>query len=295
MNTKLVSLMLVFVLVFSAISLASCSEAEPLPEGVSELPDLEASELAASLTDESGVIQWPAELLPEGFPVPEYDEIYSVSREDNELRIILLSKVKYGSNRKDILFNTKLAEAGYVFYMPLDLTDSTAMPAVNRDGWRVRTYNSKTEERLAPFAEKYGYAYEINVRQTVLEVPDSLFWKYPSPDTDLGYESKMLDEWPTELLPENIPVPNPDAIISMEVRPNGVFITLKEYLSNGKTYEQMLAEAGYYQMALQPHRDKDGNYYYVEYLGSSTSENEDGDYYVKTAFQICKYNEYIEK
>ena len=212
MNRKLVSLLLAVVLVLSALVLASCSEAEPLPEGVSALPDLDASELAASLADESGVIQWPAELLPEGFPVPEYDEIYSVSREDNELTIILLSKVKYGSSRKDVLFNTKLAEAGYVFYMPLDLTDSTSMPAVNRDGWRVRTYNSRTDERLAPFAEKYGYAYEINVRQTVLEVPDSLFWKYPSPDTDLGYESKMLDEWPVELLPNNVPVPNPDKI-----------------------------------------------------------------------------------
>ena len=46
----------------------------------------------------------------------------------------------------------------------------------------------------------------------------------------------------------------------MEVRPNGVFITLKEYLTSNNKYEQMLAEAGYYHMAIQPHRDKDGNY-----------------------------------
>ena len=77
MNTKLISLLLAVIMIISAFVLASCSEKEPLPEGVSELPDLNASELAESLADESGVIQWPADMLPDDLPMPEYDEIVS--------------------------------------------------------------------------------------------------------------------------------------------------------------------------------------------------------------------------
>ena len=288
MKAKLTALIFSAMFIASALVLASCSESEPLPEGVSELPDLDASELTASLADETGEIQWPAELLPEGFPVPEYEEIYSVEREDNELRIVLLAK---WDKRKDDPPEQKLAvelySQGYVFYMP-ENSEYSMMPAVNREGWRVQIAESGSSEWLKPLAEKYGYAYEINVRQTVLEVPDSLFWKYPSPDTDLGYERKKLDEWPADLLPENIPVPDAGKIKSMEVRPNGVFITVKDR----NAYEQSLYEAGYYHMALQPHRDKDGNYFYINY---GETEMIDGEYYITMFFQFCKYNEYIEK
>ena len=284
---KAVSLFILSAIMLSAFAFASCSEAEPLPEGVSELPDLDASELTASLADETGEIQWPAELLPEGFPVPKYEEIYSVEREDNELRIVLLSKRKYGSDFPEQLYSQKLLSLGYVFYVPENFEGGT-MPAVNREGWRVQLAASRSSEWLKPLAEKYGYAYEINVRQTVLEVPDSLFWKYPSPDTDLGYERKKLDEWPADLLPENIPVPDAEKIKSMEVRPNGVFITVKDRVG----FENKLFEAGYYEMSLQPHRDKDGNYFYIEY---GATETIDGEYYITIVFQFCKYNEYIEK
>lgn len=284
---KAVSLFILSAIMLSAFAFASCSEAEPLPEGVSELPDLDASELTASLTDETGVIQWPAELLPEGFPVPKYEEIYSVEREDNELRIVLLSKKKYGSDFPEQLYSQKLLSLGYVFYVPENF-EGGKMPAVNREGWRVQLAASRSSEWLKPLAEKYGYAYEINVRRTVLDVPDSLFWKYPSPDTDLGYERKKFDEWPAELLPENIPVPDAGKIKSMEVRPNGVFITVKDRVG----FENKLFEAGYYEMALQPHRDKDGNYFYIEY---GATETIDGEYYITIVFQFCKYNEYIEK
>lgn len=291
MKNMIISALLTVTLILSVIVLASCSEAEPLPDGVSELPDLDASELTASLADETGEIQWPAELLPEGFPVPKYEEIYSVEREDNEVRIVLLSKRKYASEFPDNSFASKLYAQGYVFYVPAS-TDYNAMPGINRDGWRVQTANSNSAEWLVPFAEKYGYAYEINVRQVVTGVPDSLFWTYPVQNTDLGYENMAFNEWPTDLLPANIPIPSPDSIMSMEARPNGIFITVKSRVNSEKTYEQMLYEAGYYQMALQPHRDKDGNYFYIV---SSRGESEDGDYYLITTFQICKYNDKIVK
>lgn len=77
MKNMIIFALLTVTLILSVFVLASCSEKEPLPEGVSELPDLNASELAASLADESGVIQWPADMLPDDLPMPEYDEICS--------------------------------------------------------------------------------------------------------------------------------------------------------------------------------------------------------------------------
>ncbi len=293
MNKRLISLLLAVIMIISTFVLASCSEAEPLPDGVSELPDLDASELTASLADESGVIQWPAELLPEGFPVPKYEEIYSVEREDNEVRIVLLSKRKYASEFPDEQYVYKLASYGFVFYMPKDF-GGNKLPGFNREGWRVLLAESRTEARLAPLAEKYGYAYEINVRRGVSDAPESLFWKYPDSNTDLGYESRKLDEWPADLLPENVPMPDPDTIVSMEVRPNGVFITVKYRVhSSEKTYENMLYEAGYYEMAKQPHRDKDGNYFYV--TAAYIVESDDGGLDLIQTIQFCKYNDTIIK
>ena len=48
MKNMIISALLTVTLILSVFVLASCSEAEPLPEGVSELPDLDASELAES-------------------------------------------------------------------------------------------------------------------------------------------------------------------------------------------------------------------------------------------------------
>ena len=95
MKRNIILFMFACAFVILTFVLASCSEAEPLPEGVSELPDLDASELAASLADESGVIQWPAELLPDDLPAAEYTEIYSVERVDNEVTIILFGENNY--------------------------------------------------------------------------------------------------------------------------------------------------------------------------------------------------------
>lgn len=292
MKTKIFALVLSALFVFSAFALSSCDESEPLPEGVSALPDLNASELAGSLADESGVIQWPADLLPDGFPVPDYDEIHSVSREDNELRIVLLARKKINGERPDISFEQKLYKNGFVFYLPAGPTSYSIMPAVDRDGWRVQVEYSNSMNVLAPLAEKYGFAYEINVRQGE-KVPESLFWKYPAPEADLGYESKTLYEWPAELLPDNVPVPDPERIVSMESRANGIFITVDEPLDGGETFEQRLYGAGYCQMGLQPHRDENGNYFYMAYDPGFSGADRPSS--VTVTFQICKYNDKIIK
>ena len=88
MRSKIIPLIIALLLILSA--LASCSEDEPLPSGVSPLPDIASGELA----DTSGEFSWPADILPAGFPVPGYEKVYSVSREDNEVRIILFGNKK---------------------------------------------------------------------------------------------------------------------------------------------------------------------------------------------------------
>lgn len=75
-------------LTVSAFILCSCSESEPLASGESRLPDIDASELVG----DDGVIHWPAELLPEGFPEAEFLQIYSANRKDNEIIITMFAE-----------------------------------------------------------------------------------------------------------------------------------------------------------------------------------------------------------
>ena len=290
MNKKLISLLLAVIMIISAFVLSSCSEKEPLPEGVSELPDLNASELAASLADESGVIQWPAELLPEGFPVPKYEEIYSVEREDNEVRIVLLAKWdKRKDDPPDYKLTAELYRQGYVFYMPR-LHESSTMPCVNREGLRVQTEKLNTDAIYGHLKDKYGYVYSVSVRMIVPDYPESIFWKYPSSDTDIGYKSVALSEWPADLLPDNIPCPADDEIVKMESRPNGIFITLKEVDKGGNDYMQALFDAGYVNVAMQPCPDENGNYFFYEYVTVDMAAKSK-----TTTFQFCRFNDKVEK
>lgn len=290
MKTKITSIILLALFILSALVLASCSESEPLPEGVSALPDLDASELTASLADESGVIQWPAELLPEGFPVPKYEEIFSVEREDNEVRIVLLAKWdKRKDDPPDQKLTAELYRQGYVFYMPR-LHESSTMPCVNRDGLRVQMETLNTDAIYGHLKDKYGYVYSVSVRMIVPDYPESIFWKYPSSGTDLGYESKELAEWPANLLPDNVPRPADDEIVKMESRPSGIFITLKEINKGGNDYRQSLFDAGYVDVAMQPYPDENGNYFFYEYVTVDTATNSK-----TTTFQFCRFNDKVEK
>ncbi len=187
MKTRIIFALFITALILSAFVLASCSEKEPLPDGVSELPDLDASELTASLADESGVIQWPAELLPEGFPVPKYTEIYSVEREDNIVTIILFGK-KAMTTSDDQKFLQTLVRQGYE---PVDDAVSGMRTYYNKEGIGVRVANSGswTGTHLTAINEKSptGYTFEITVFPKSQQT-DCLFWKYPDKGTDLGLE-----------------------------------------------------------------------------------------------------------
>lgn len=93
-------LCLILALIFT---LAACDESEPLPEGVSSVPDVPEESLVDS---ETGEIKWPAELLSEGFPKADYTEIYSAERKDNEVVIVMFAPKNKRSAK--YLFETDL-------------------------------------------------------------------------------------------------------------------------------------------------------------------------------------------
>lgn len=69
-----------------AFSAAAIERAAPPPVTA----DIGSDEFARLIEDGEGKLRWPAEYLPQDFPVPEYDEIYSVARTGDELHIIML-------------------------------------------------------------------------------------------------------------------------------------------------------------------------------------------------------------
>jgi len=296
MNTKLISLLLAVIMIISAFVLSSCSEKEPLPEGVSELPDLNASELAESLADESGVIQWPAELLPEGFPVPKYEEIYSVEREDNEVRIVLFGKKTMTSSDGKV-FMIKLYDAGW---LPYDDPVAGLRYICDTEGNRVTIAesNSWTGEYLKSINEKSptGYTFEIKVRQTGVPM-DCLFWKFPDSSTDLGLEPMTFEEWPTEYLPESFPRPSENIeIIEMKQEKSGLFITIKGESADVIAYQaEILSFMGYITSSVQPYRNPNGDYMYYTNLDFKYGASKDDPVIVTDMFQFCPNNDLIEK
>ena len=92
--------------------LSACNESEPLPEGVSSLPDVGTESFVNS---ETGEIEWPAELLPDNFPKAKYEEIYSVERIDNEV-IIVLFATSYETARKHKKREKKRKNSDRVFH-----------------------------------------------------------------------------------------------------------------------------------------------------------------------------------
>lgn len=280
-------------LTVSAFILCSCSESEPLASGESRLPDIDASELVG----DDGVIHWPAELLPEGFPEAEFLQIYSANRKDNEIIITMFAERDMTKNPVSD-FGVSLIKNGFVTYFdPGFGTNMTQF--VNRDGYRVVIYDSRQEgSHLTAINEESptGYTYEIHIRKIdVAEDMQSLFWKYPEYDADLGLESITFEQWPSDNLPENFPVPGEEIEITvMRQTSAGVNITLKGKLGDVGTYIDEIYNAGYKQTALQPFPDKDGNHCFIEYTGREEIPGEN-DVLLTVKLLIRKVDEHVDK
>ena len=290
--------------------LTSCSEVEDLIEGEELLPDMSTDDFR----DENGVIQWPAEILPEGFPVPDYVEIYSVTREHNVVTVTVFSEFNMSSmiNMKTphIDFSIALSPAGYFMYELMGGSPDMGGYFYNRTNkTRVILYQSEAGvgsfygEHLEPLIDKSptGFAMQIIVNKTILQ-PESLLWDYPDANTDLGLEAMKFDEWPSDYLPENLADPKGQGIdvkLNMEQKSNGVFITVSGNFSETNRFMNLMFK-DYARVAYHDGKkyhdvyiDKYGNYIFYEIISSvpggpaSTINVE--------RYQICKFNEHVKK
>ncbi len=233
-------------------------------------------------------LTWPAELLPEGFPVAEYEEIYSVEQTGDAVKIILFADKGPSFTFPTVaLFKEVLHEQGYRYCTPY--TEEGFY--INRDGYTVRIDTSSNlvcELAIINQLSPTGFTYSITVDKTDKDV-EYLFLDYPAPDTDLGLTECVFDSWPSEYLPDNIPAPAPDAGITierMEQRKNGVFITIRGSIEATGFYLLSVCQSGFVEVN-NVSIGKDGDYFYVQDLVYPTSL--DGDRVMR--FQFCKYTE----
>ena len=291
--------------------LVSCSETEDLIEGEELLPDMSTDDFR----DENGIVRWPGEILPEGFPVPDYVEIYSVERKHNVVTITVFSELNIRNiNNLKIPhsdFANALALSGSFLYELIGGNPDSAYYYYNKSTkTRVIIYQSEIVlgasygEHLEPLIEKSptGYVMQMIVDKTILQ-PESMLWDYPDANTDLGLESIKFDEWPSDYLPSNLSNPkgqNIDVKLTMEQKKNGVFITVSgSYPETSKFMNLMLkdyARVVYYD-GKEKHYiyiDKYGNYIFYEIIssipGSDAMSVKQTDRY-----QICKFNEFVKK
>ena len=285
-KTAIVLAMIISIIV-CAFGFVGCDESEPLPEGVSSVPDVPEESLVDS---ETGEIKWPAELLPEGFPVPEYTEIYSAERKDNEVIIVMFAEDKkrpvHYTFENDLHF-----KYGYRTVMDLETGDAYWL---SRDGYKFTVISSMhPNTHLTAINEKSptGYTYEIRLSPADVKI-DSLFWQYPDANTDLGLEEKVYEDWDESIFPENFPKPTEGlTIVSIEQKSNGVFLTLKGTSMDESLYLQEIYRSGFYHVGVQPWRNENGDYFFQV----DNNFGADPDVPVTFYLQICKYNDKVVK
>ena len=247
------------------------------------------------VNSETGEIGWPAELLPEGFPVADYDEIYSAERTDNAVTVILFGENSPTKKTNAKMFATKLIRSGYLYY---DDVETQERVYVSRDGYLVTLADSESGSgyHLASINDKSptGYTYEIKVIPTSMTSYECMFWEFPDASTDLGLEPKVFDEWPTDSLPEGFENPGEKIeLLEMEQKNNGLFLTLKGILTDLGNYEAKARKsAGYLYSVGNLLIKSNGDYIYREELDFEES----GDAFIVTVrFQFCPANDMIKK
>ena len=290
--------------------LASCSEVEDLIEGEKLLPDMSTDDFR----DENGVVRWPAEILPEGFPVPDYVEIYSVTREHNVVTITVFSEFNMssliGMKTPHIDFTIALTKAGYFMYNLIGSNPDVGGYLYNRtEKTRAIIYQSRLgqnyySEHLEHLIEKSptGFAMQVIVNKTILE-PESLLWDYPDASTDLGLEAMKFEEWPSEYLPEDMPSPvgqGIDVKLTMEQKKNGVFVTVSGNLNETNRFRGLILK-DYARISHHDgnrfnniYIDKNGNYIFYETI-SLVDGGDASSTKVVDRYQICKFNEFVKK
>lgn len=238
---------------------------------------------------ETAPIAWPAELLPDGFPVAEHLEIYSVKQTDDTVQIILFAeKGPVFTMSTVMLFQTALEEQGYrVCRSYSDFREDSFL--INRDGYRVRIDTSSNFEGELTEINKYsptGYTYSVTVQKTNEDV-GYLFVDYPAPDANLGLEERVFDTWPAEYLPAGIPMPCEGITMGkMEMRKNGLMITITGSDESTGRYLDSILQTGFL-IVDNTCIGKNGDYFYIRTLSYPPIYGGD----ITLQLQFCKYTE----
>lgn len=243
----------------------------------------------SAISDEASVkteLVWPASLLPDGFPVAEYSEIYAVEQTEGSVKIIMFADRGPAFTFPTVtLFENALTDQGYLFCSSFS-ADPNESFFISRDGCRVQIDTSDNREsELAALNEQspYGYTYSIKVDKVEHDV-EYLFLDYPSPDTDLGLEERVFDTWPAEYLPAEIPMPREDiSIDKMEMRKNGLMITITGSPFSTTEYIGSIIQTGFL-IVDNVYIGKNGDYFYVRTLSYPTTFGED----ITLRLQFCK-------
>lgn len=259
------------VLVLLAMLLSACSD---------------PNDTTAVSVPETAPIAWPTELLPEGFPVAEYIEIYSVKQTDDAVKIILFAEKGPAFTMSTVmLLKTALTEQGYRSCRSYsDFREETFL--INRDGDRVYIETSGNFEGELTQINQYsptGFTYSVTVQKTNEDV-GYLFADYPAPDTDLGLEERVFDTWPAEHLPAGIPTPHEGITIDkMEMRKNGLMITITGSDESTGRYLDSIIQTGFL-IVDNVCIGKKGDYFYVRTLSYPQVTGDD----ITLQFQFCK-------
>ena len=300
---KKIQILAAVLLTLFLLYLSACDESDPLPERVSALPDRTASEMAAELDDGTGNLRWPAELLPEGFPVPQYTSIYSVEREDNALHIIMLGAysnkavdqlfktdnvetmtheeaLAFIDQYEDILlpsdhfFNVELLNDPAVIQIYIPGTDSNNNLWVSRNGWQVQVFRASSNRNLwlgdaLKASGEDSYAWEIVFRY--VDKPESYFWTYPGKYENIGYpDDGIVDTFPSEYVPESLQdICSRFEVVEMMLKKSGVRLAIPRSEENYMALQNYLANAGFVEIDNKL-VDKKGNcvFFYEDWADS---------------------------
>ncbi len=242
---------------------------------------------------------WPCELFPEDFPVPDYTEIYSVKTTDDSVTAVLfaewdmqsppvsrlcteLEQQGYFNYANDITGEDKALVSKYGYAVLLDMV----VPDAKHDGSALAVINENSPT---------GHTYSVTVKKIDIP-PAALFFDYPAPDTQLGCDDFKFSLWPSYYLPDEFPQPDVDSrveTVDMYQDTTGVHLTFIGTAEVLNDYLKYVVDRGrFIPNAKQPYMNKNGDYLYVEMQPFDTSDPVTATEWL-LKIQACLYNEAV--
>ena len=289
------ALVLALCFVFGSIITLSRAQAEPKPDPepvpdtsdppVISLPDLSKEDMMRILDDGTGELRWPAEYLPDGFPVPVYDRVFSVERTEGVLRIVLCGGFNY----------TRVIELTQTYPVwELDSYLNEMIPAGSKleqqlltEGY-VRVQSVRSSNRR--YADRFGNTYWVNqyisssddpeIQEAIQSSGDSQFaWTieyksedlheswfatYPEKYKNIGFpDLGVVETFPREQLPKNLRnLDQKVTVLETSVNRNGIRICVLADRANTAALLDTLDKAGFIRRN-ELYIDSSGNSLYV--------------------------------